>query len=286
MRSQDLPPDQRTILITGCASGIGQQCALTLHQKGYRVMACVRQAQDKAFLEAKGLTPFVMDLSDSDSIKLALKQILKATHQQLFALFNNAGFGQPGAVEDLSREALRQQFETNVFGTQELTNLIIPIMRQQGYGRIIQNSSLLGLVSMPFRGAYNASKHALEALTDTLRLELKGTPLKISTLEPGPIQSNFRNRAYQRLDNIDTQKSRFHCAYLSAKPSDPPFTQSPTAIAQILLKILTTRQPAAHYYITFPTYALTFLKRFLPSCLFDRIILHIAGKENILNPDQ
>jgi NAD(P)-dependent dehydrogenase (short-subunit alcohol dehydrogenase family) len=186
MRLSEIPTHLRTLLITGCSSGIGKHCALALHQQGYRVFACARKPDDVAALLDLGLQAFQMDLDDSDSIKSALEQILAQTQGQLFALFNNAGFGQPGAVEDLSRDTLRQQFETNVFGTLELTNLVLRVMRKQGYGRIIQNSSMLGIVSLPFRGAYNASKHALEALSDTLRLELNPTSITISTIEPRP----------------------------------------------------------------------------------------------------
>lgn len=286
MRISELPPVARTILMTGCSSGIGRHCAQALHQKGYRVFACARKEADVTSLKAEGLAAYQMDMNDSTSIKLALEQILSETEGQLFALFNNAGFGQPGAVEDLSRDALRQQFETNVFGLLELTNTVLPFMRRQGYGRIIQNSSLLGIVSLPFRGAYNASKHALEALSDTLRLELNPTAIHVSLIEPGPIQSHFRTNAFQYfLKNIEQNKSPFQNLYaaltkrLSNQQQDPPFTLAPDAVEKALLAILHAKHPKARYYVTFPAHLFAILKRFLPHKSLDKILLCAAGKE-------
>ncbi|MDH5446633.1 MAG: SDR family NAD(P)-dependent oxidoreductase, partial [Gammaproteobacteria bacterium] len=165
----------QSVLITGCSSGIGLCVAEGLKARGYRVFATARKSTDVAHLKEKGFESFVLDLNDSLSISNAVKNILALTNGKLDALFNNGAYAQPGAIEDLNRDLLRQQFETNLFGWLELTNLILPVMRQQGHGRIIQNSSVLGLVSMPYRGAYNASKFALEGLTDTLRLELADT---------------------------------------------------------------------------------------------------------------
>ncbi len=286
MRATELKPEQKTILITGCSSGIGRYCAISLHKKGYRVFASARKAEDVAQLQALGLTALELDLTSSDSIKSAVEQIFSMTGHQLFALFNNAGFGQPGAVEDISRDAIRAQFETNVFGTLELTNAVLPIMRQQGYGRIIQNSSVLGIISLPFRGAYNASKHALEGLTDTLRLELNATAIKISLIEPGPITSNFRANAYQQfLNNIDATHSPFRALYaslskrLSNNLTDPPFTLGPEAVEKALLHALEAKQPKARYYVTLPTYLFAFLKRSLSHRLLDKILLRAAGDE-------
>ncbi len=286
MRATDLKPEHKTILITGCSSGIGRYCAISLHKKGYRVFASARKAADVAELQALGLTAIQLDLNNSDSIKSAVEHIMQITNQQLFALFNNAGFGQPGAVEDLSREAIRQQFETNVFGTLELTNAVLPIMRQQGYGRIIQNSSVLGLISLPFRGAYNASKHALEGLTDTLRLELNATAIKVSLIEPGPITSQFRANAYRQfLNNIDQSKSPFRALYarLSKRLSDnvasPPFNLGPEAVEKVLRQALEAKNPQARYYVTFPTHLFAFLKRGLTHRMLDKICLRAAGDE-------
>jgi NAD(P)-dependent dehydrogenase (short-subunit alcohol dehydrogenase family) len=286
MRATELKPEQKTILITGCSSGIGRYCAISLHKKGYRVFATARKAEDVAQLQALGLTALELDLSSSDSIKSAVEQIFSMTDHQLFALFNNAGFGQPGAVEDITRDAIRAQFETNVFGTLELTNSVLPIMRRQGYGRIIQNSSVLGIISLPFRGAYNASKHALEGLTDTLRLELNATAIHISLIEPGPITSHFRANAYlQFTNNVDPINSPFRALYtslskrLSNNMTDPPFTLGPEAVEKALLHALEAKQPKARYYVTFPTHLFAFLKRSLSHRMLDKILLRAAGDE-------
>ncbi|MGM0679787.1 MAG: SDR family NAD(P)-dependent oxidoreductase, partial [Pseudomonadota bacterium] len=167
--------DKKNILITGCSSGIGLCVARGLRERGYRVFATARREADVAKLNAEGLESLRLDLDDSDSINAAVDEVLKRTGGTLYALFNNGAYGQAGAVEDLRRDVLRRQFETNLFGWHELTNRVLPVMRRQGYGRIIQNSSILGLIALPFRGAYNASKYALEGLSDTLRLELRKT---------------------------------------------------------------------------------------------------------------
>ena len=186
----------KTILITGCSSGIGYCTATELKKRGHNVIATARKADDVTRLTQEGFTALQLDLADSQSIQQAVNRVIELTDGHCDALFNNGAFGQPGAVEDLTRDVLRYQFETNLFGTHELTNLLIPLMRKQGHGRIIYNSSILGLVAMRYRGAYNASKFALEGLADTLRLELYGTNIHISLIEPGPILSNFRENSY------------------------------------------------------------------------------------------
>ncbi|MGD8590031.1 MAG: SDR family NAD(P)-dependent oxidoreductase, partial [Chromatiales bacterium] len=188
--------ETKSILITGCSSGIGLTTAKGLSARGYRVFASARKEQDVEILQNDGLEALHLDLTDSTSIASAVDEVLAATDGRLYALFNNGAYGQPGAVEDLSRAALREQFETNLFGWHELTCRIIPVMRRQGAGRIIQNSSILGFIALPYRGAYVASKFALEGLTDTLRLELQGSGIHLSLIEPGPIESRFRANAY------------------------------------------------------------------------------------------
>jgi NAD(P)-dependent dehydrogenase (short-subunit alcohol dehydrogenase family) len=182
---------RRVVLITGCSSGIGQAAAHGLPKSQYRVFASVRNPADIGPLAASGLDTLVLDLDHGGSIQDAVTELLEKTRGQLYALVNNAAYGQPGAVEDLTREALRRQFETNLFGTHELTRTCIPVMRRNGCGRIIQISSILGLICLANRGAYNASKFALEALSDTLRLELHGSGIDISLIEPGPIESSL-----------------------------------------------------------------------------------------------
>jgi NAD(P)-dependent dehydrogenase (short-subunit alcohol dehydrogenase family) len=275
------------ILITGCSSGIGYCAAHTLHERGYRVIASARKPEDVELLRAEGLEALQLDLADSSSIQAAVATALELTDGRLYALFNNGAFGQPGAVEDLSREVLRAQFETNLFGWLELTNLVLPVMRRQGEGRIIQNSSVLGLVTLPFRGAYNSSKFALEGLSDTLRLELNGTGIHVSLIEPGPIESRFRANAYALLrQNIDTEHSPFREKYRGAEKRlqkeghAAPFTLPADAVVEKLIHALESPRPRARYYVTFPTYLFGTLRRLLSTRMLDRIMLKISGSEN------
>jgi NAD(P)-dependent dehydrogenase (short-subunit alcohol dehydrogenase family) len=274
----------RTILITGASTGIGYYCAKQLHQAGYRVIASCRQLADVERLRNEGLSCVQLDLADSASITRGLDETLALTGGELYALFNNGAYGQPGAVEDLTRETLRQQFETNVFGWVELTNRVLPIMLKQGYGRIIQNSSVLGIAAMPMRGAYNASKYAIEGITDTLRLELINTGIHISLIEPGPIHSQFRQNALKALQtHIDIGHSRHQAAYrkaiarLSIEESTTPFTQGPDAVYQRLVHALESNRPQVRYYVTFPTYLVGFMKRILPARWLDKLLRKMGG---------
>ena len=237
-------------------------------------------------LQEQGLESLQLDLARSESINTAVEQILKLTDGRLYALFNNGAYGQPGAVEDLQRHVLKQQFETNVFGTQELTNRIIPVMRRQGYGRIIYNGSVLGIISLPFRGAYNASKYALEGLTDTLRLELYGTGIGVSIIEPGPISSAFRKNAFKKYqENINKENSFFKSSYegmearLKKQGPAAPFTLPPEAVYKKLQHALESTNPRAHYYVTFPTYLFGTLKRILPAKGLDWVLRKVSGEE-------
>ena len=275
---------QRSVLITGCSSGIGHCVAMGLQRRGYRVFATVRNPQDVAVLQAKGLESLTLDLADSASIYRAVEEILGRTGGQLYGLFNNAAYGQAGAVEDLSREALRAQFETNLFGTVELTNLLLPVMRRQGHGRIIQNSSVLGLVAMAYRGAYNASKFALEGITDTLRMELGGTGIQVSLIEPGPIVSRFRANSLAALQRyIDIEHSPHKELYartisrLEKAGPAVPFTLPPEAVLKAVIHALESRTARVRYYVTVPTWIFAILRHWLPYRLLDRALL-AAGR--------
>ncbi|MCX7096582.1 MAG: SDR family NAD(P)-dependent oxidoreductase [Methylococcales bacterium] len=268
----------KTVLITGCSSGIGYATAVALQQRGHQVIATARKPEAVRRLAEAGFTALQLDLADSSSINDAVNTMLGLTGGRCDALFNNAAFGQPGAVEDLSREVLRHQFETNLFGTLELTNLLIPVMRQQGHGRIIYNSSVLGLVAMKYRGAYNASKFALEGLADTLRLELYGTNIHISLIEPGPILSAFRQNSYALYKaNIDPTHSFHKQSYeamearLLKKGAAAPFTLPAQAVADKVLHAVEAKRPKLRYYVTFPTYLFGFLKRILPTSWLDAL---------------
>jgi len=269
---------QRSILITGCSTGIGYYCAKALQQKGYRVFATTRDEKDVQRLQDEGLESFRLDLNDSLSIQKAVTEVEKRTNRGLYALFNNGAYGQPGAVEDLSRDVLKEQFESNLFGTHELTVSLLPLMRKQGTGRIIQNSSVLGFISLRFRGAYNASKYALEGLSDTLRLELMGSGVFISLIEPGPIRSNFRKNALNKfLENIDRENSAFKQAYITKldalqSDKDAPFTLGEDAVFKALLHALESKKPKARYRVTKPTTFFWLLKRLFSASLLDKIL--------------
>lgn len=269
----------KTILITGCSSGIGHCVASGLQQRGYRVFATARRAESVDKLNAEGFESLQLDLVDSQSIQQAVDEILRRTGGELYAVFNNGAFGLPGAVEDLSRDAIRAQFETNFFGWLELTNLLLPVMRRQGYGRIVKNSSVLGFVAMPFRGAYNSSKFAIEGLSDTLRLELKGTNIHVSLVEPGPILSRFRTNALTAMEKyIDMENSvhseRYQAVLTRLNKEGPavPFTLPPEAVLKKVIHALESRNPKARYYVTFPTYLFGYLKRMLPTKTLDRLL--------------
>jgi NAD(P)-dependent dehydrogenase (short-subunit alcohol dehydrogenase family) len=274
----------KSVLITGCSSGIGLTVARGLQGKGYRVFATARGNDDVERLQSEGLEALQLDLDDERSMESALNEILGRTEGRLYALFNNGAYGQPGAVEDLATEVLRRQFETNLFGWHELTRRILPIMRAQGEGRIIQNSSVLGFVSLAYRGAYNASKYALEGLSDTLRLELHGSNIYVSLIQPGPVTSRFRENAYKKFqENIDIEHSAHREHYrvvenrLAHEGPAVPFTLPPEAVLKRVIHALESPRPKARYYVTFPTYLFAFLKRVLPVGALDRILRKVSN---------
>ncbi|QFI36538.1 SDR family oxidoreductase [Moritella marina ATCC 15381] len=269
----------QTVLITGASTGIGYHGAVTLKAAGYRVFATARKPADVTALIAQGFESVQLDLSSTKSITAAVAHIVKLTDGKIDVLFNNGAYGQPGAVEDLPTDALRKQFEANVFGWHELTTQIIPLMRANGRGRIIQNSSVLGLVAMKYRGAYNASKFAIEGLTDTLRLELRDSPIKVSLIEPGPIVSQFRANALSAFqEHIDIENSVHAKDYqqqisrLAKKDVSNQFTLGPEAVTKALIHAIESNRPKVRYYVTFPTYLFALLKRILPFRVLDGIL--------------
>lgn len=279
--------DAKSVLITGCSSGIGLCLAEGLKANNYQVFASARQQRDVDQLNERGFDSIQLDLADAMSIKNAVLKVRDKTNNRLYALINNGAYGQPGALEDISRDVLKEQFETNVFGTHELTNMVLPIMRQQGEGRIIQISSILGLVCFAYRGPYNATKYALEALTDTLRLELRDTNIFCSLIEPGPIKSKFRANAFAAFNkNIDTENSAHKKKYkrliarLSAQTAPTPFTAEPEAVLKRVVQALEARKPRVRYPVTFPVYLFEVLRRLLPYRALD-FILDQAGDGRI-----
>ena len=274
----------RTVLITGCSSGIGLCVARGLRSRGYHVIATARKAKDVRRLTDEGFNALLLDLDHSASIRQAVSDAIAVAPQGLYALFNNGAWGLPGAVEDLSRDALRAQFETNLFGTMELTNLVIRHMRKQGKGRIIHNSSVLGLVAFPYRGGYTASKFALEGITDTQRMELRNTGIHISLIEPGPIESRFRKNAYRMYERwIDKQNSVHRARYevmeqrLLKDGAAAPFTLPPEAVLGKVVHALESRRPKIRYYVTFPTHLFGTLKRLLPNPVLDLLLISASG---------
>jgi len=277
----------RAVLITGCSSGIGACVAAGLKARGYRVFASARGQSDVTRLGEEGFEAVRLDLRDTESIHEALDSVLTRTGGNLYGLFNNGGYGQPGAVEDLATDVLRAQFETNLFGWHELTRGVLPIMRRQGCGRIIQNSSVLGLVALKWRGAYNASKFALEGLSDTLRMELRGSGIYVSLIEPGPIVSRFRENAYEAFkNNIDVENSPHREAYrrvearLATEDKKQPFTLPGDAVLEKVVHALESRRPKPRYYVTVPTYAFGFLRRILSTRLLDMALRGASGGEH------
>ncbi|MCF2858650.1 SDR family NAD(P)-dependent oxidoreductase [Pseudoalteromonas sp. SMS1] len=270
----------KSILITGCSTGIGLYCAKTLHSEGYKVIASVRNPEHLQQFEALEIPCVLLDLSNEQSIQKGFNQALALCDNKLDVLFNNGAYGQPGAVEDLPTDVLRKQFEVNFFGWHTLTNLAVKHMRQCGQGRIIQNSSVLGLVALPYRGAYNASKFALEGLTDTLRMELAETNIQISLIEPGPILSEFRKNARIAFEahieiNDSYHKSEYQSqlSRLKARTAPQKFTLGPDAVYDKLIHAINAPKAKARYYVTFPTYFMGYLKRVLSTAILDKLLL-------------
>lgn len=265
-----------SILITGCSSGIGYHTAKWFRDKGWRVFATCRKQEDVARLREEGFESLSLDVDDTTSIQTALNEVLARSGGRLDALFNNAGFGQPGAVEDISRRVMREQFETNLFGPWDLTSAVLKVMRAQGHGRIVFNSSILGFAAMRWRGAYNASKYAMEGLCDTLRQELHGTDIHVALVEPGPIESRFRPNALEKfLKHVDTDASVHRDNYrkqlerLKKEGHAAPFTLPASAVAEAVWLAVTSKRPRARYRVTFPTQLFWYLKRLLPTRWLD-----------------
>lgn len=274
----------KSILITGCSSGIGYVCAKGLMQRGWRVFATVRNADDQQRLQAEGLQTLIIDYRDSATLKACVAEVAKCTGGKLDALFNNGGYGQPGAVEDISRQVLEQQFATLVFGWHELTTLCLPLIRANGTGRIINCSSVLGITAMKWRGAYNASKFAIEGLTDTLRLELRGTGIFVSTINPGPIATRFVEHALEAFNaNVDQENSHHKAAYERQKArlgkgGSNRFKLPPEAVLEKLIHALESPRPHAHYYVTTPTHVMGLARRIMPQRMLDWFVDKVSGQ--------
>lgn len=271
---------KRSILVTGCSTGIGWHCAKRLKQDGWRVFATARKAEDIARLDEAGIEGLYLDYCEKESIHRAFEQVLDKTGGKLDALFNNGAYGQAGAVEDLPTEALRLQFEANFFGWHELTNLVVPIMRQQGHGHIVHCSSVLGFIPLAWRGAYVASKYALEGLATTMRLELKGSGVHLSLIEPGPIESEFTHNGVSHfVEHIDQENSVHKISYakqmerLQSGGGVDRFRLGPEAVYKKLDKALNSKNPDIYYMVTTPTYMMAIARRILPQSLMEKLLL-------------
>ena len=268
----------RTILITGCSSGIGWHCALGLKARGWRVFATARKPEDLARLQAEGVEALFLDYADRASVSACAAEVSRLAGGKLDALFNNGAFGQPGAVEDLTREVLETQFATNVFGWHQLTRECLPLMRANGSGRIVQCSSVLGLVALKWRGAYNSSKFAIEALSDTLRLELRGSGIFVSLIEPGPITSKFVETSLKNFEkNIDESASHYQEAYARQRArlgrgGSARYKLGPEAVLEKLVHAVEAERPHARYYVTKPTHYMGIARRILPQRLLDYVL--------------
>ena len=276
----------KTVLVTGCSSGIGLATAEVLRAKGWTVFPTARTPVDLDSLRQAGFDAIKLDVASSDSIAVAVDWVMTKSGGTLGAVVNNAGFGMPGAIEDLTRDAMRYQFEVNLFGLQELTNRLIPIFREQGYGRIVNISSVVGRLSLPFMGIYSASKFALEAVSDAMRVELAQDGLGVCLVEPGPIQTRFStNCAGQGAEKIDTDRSKFGNAYKqyfakrrNGGMSEDRFRLPPEAVAKKILHALESPNPKIRYCVTLPAYVGSWVARFVSAGLIDRLMIRHVKK--------
>lgn len=271
-----------TVLITGCSSGIGLATAELLKTRGWRVIATARKPEDVTRLSAQGFEALQLDVCDALSVQRALATVFTLTGGELDGLVNNAGMAVPGAVEDLTRESLQHQFDTNFFGLVELTRQVLPVMRRRGRGRIVMVSSILGRVAMPWRGAYNASKFALEGITDTLRLELRGSGIHVALVNPGPVRSRFRDNSLANFDTRVDAKASVHAADYArlraetgAAKDQQPFTVGPEVVAMKIAHALESRSPKARYYVTLPAYVLATARCLLPTAWLDAVLARL-----------
>jgi short-subunit dehydrogenase len=273
------PVRTKTVMVTGCSSGIGAATAAMLRDRGWRVFPTARKDEDLRRLREQKLEAIPLDMADSASVGAAADQVFSLLDgQALGALVNNAGFGQGGALEDVSREALRYQFEVNLFGLQELTNRFLPGFRARGYGRVVNISSVVGRVSLPFYGSYSATKFALEAVSDALRVELAGTGIAVSLVEPGPITTRFGENARKAIkERVDVEASRYASVYRAAlqevrADKKYPFEKPPEAVAKKIVHALESSRPRRRYCVTVPAYLGAVLRRVAPDGLLDRVM--------------
>lgn len=277
----------RNVVVTGCSSGIGLATAEHLRARGWRVFPSARKPEDLARLKSMDFDCIAMEMADSESVKSGFERAMDMCGGSIGALVNNAGYGQPGALEDLSRDDLRRQFDVNVFGMQELTNLCIPVFRASGSGRIVNVSSVLGRITMPFLGAYSASKHAMESFSDALRVELRGSGIAVSVVEPGPINTEFGNNSHAKLREMRLPNSRFWDQYEvqgrrfeERRTRDDRFMLPPESVARKIALALESSRPARRYKVTIPAYIGAVMRRVAPDSAIDEIFARVWEKRN------
>ncbi|WP_181704616.1 SDR family NAD(P)-dependent oxidoreductase [Chthonobacter rhizosphaerae] len=278
--------DKRVILITGASSGIGYASARDMAARGWRVYATVRTDADAERVGAlSGVTALTLDYTKPDTIAATADRVLDETGGRIDALFNNGAYGQPGAVEDLTPDVLRAQFEANVFGWHDLTCRVLPAMRARRFGRIVQCSSILGFMAMKYRGAYIASKHALEGLSDTMRLELSGTGVDVVSIQPGPIATNFVAASMRRFhETIAIETSPHREVYKRRlarmeRGGASRFKLPPESVVACLIEACESRSPRPVYRVTTPTKTLAIVKRVLPTRVWNRFLEKASDAE-------
>ena len=268
----------KAVLITGCSSGIGLSTAKLLKNKGWNIFATARNEKDLSMLSELGFNTIFLDITDTNSVKNCAKEVIYRSNGNLCALVNNAGMGVPGAIEDLNRNSMIKQFEVNLFGLLELTNILIPHLIKKNHSRIINVSSVVGRIAVPFMGIYSASKFALEAATDAQRIELANTPIQVSLIQPGPIYSNFSKSCLKIVENLSTNlESRYNKQYnkyyrerLANHLTEDRFRLKPEAVSKKILHALESKNPKVRYKVTIPAYVIEFLVRFFPKFVTDQ----------------
>ena len=272
----------KNILITGCSSGIGKNVAITLHNKGWRVFATCRSKTDCTFFKKLGIESFPLDLLKEESINCAVNLVKEKTKSQLDVLFNNGAYAIPGAIQDIPRSAMREIFEVNVFGQIDLINRCIPLMMSSDYPKIINCSSVLGFMSLPYRGLYSATKYSLEALTDALRRENYNNKIRFVLIQPGPINTNIKKKSIKHFEKwIDWKKSIHQKTYENKvikrlydnnyKDTLNNYELKPDAVTKIIIKVLNSKNPKVRYKITMQTKIAQFMIKIFPTNLLDWI---------------
>jgi NAD(P)-dependent dehydrogenase (short-subunit alcohol dehydrogenase family) len=261
----------RAVLITGCSTGIGRETAEHLVSRRWRVYATARRLESIKELGEAGCKILELDVTDDESMRAAVAEV-EDRDGAVFALVNNAGYGQEGAVEEVSMNDVRRQFETNVFGLARMTQLVLPGMRRQGAGRIVNISSMGGKLTFPGGGAYHASKYAVEALSDALRFEVRGFGVHVSVVEPGTIKTRFGDTATSSVEHLQDPESPYAAfnQVLVERINDAyegklaRFAAPPEAVAKVIAKAISARRPRTRYRVTLAARMMLATRKVMP----------------------